>query len=104
VEFEFLPTLLSGTGNYGTAPSGKICIYVKYAGAATIQIYNAFGKKMYEQVLIAYYDKAFLPGNSFKGTTPDYLDITETASFQRGVYIVVVSVEGQSKSKKFLKT
>ena len=99
VEFEFRPTLLTSF----TSAVGKICVYVKYRGSVVIQIYNVYGRKMYEEILIAYYNNVFLPGNLDRGFVPEYLEIPETANLQKGVYIVAVTVDGQSKVKKILK-
>lgn len=103
VEFDLHPTLLSGTSGAITSNTVKICVYVKYSGSASVQIYNVFGKIMYEQVFVATRDDVFLPGNLLRGTSPEYLEITETASFQKGIYIVVVSSYGQIKSEKIVK-
>jgi hypothetical protein len=103
VEFDLRPTLLSDAPTSLVSNTAKICVYVKYSGSAAIQIYNVFGKIMFEEVLVATRDDVFLPGNLLRGITPQYLEITETASFERGVYIVVVSANGQIKSKKILK-
>jgi len=103
VEFEFRPTLISDVPAALTSSVGRIAIYVKYRGSAVVQIYNSFGKIMYDELLIANYDNVFLPGNVFRGSSPQYLEISETASFQRGVYIVVVTVDGQSKTRKIMK-
>jgi hypothetical protein len=102
VEFEFRPTLLSETSFVQTGTVGRICVFVKYRGSAVIQIYNSFGKVMFE-LLVANYNNVFLPGNVFRGSPPQYLEIPEIASFERGVYIVVVTVDGQSKTKKIMK-
>ncbi|HKR05885.1 MAG TPA: T9SS type A sorting domain-containing protein [Bacteroidia bacterium] len=103
VEFEFRPTLLSETSIAQTGTVGRICVYAKYRGSTVIQIYNSFGKVMYDELLIANYDNVFLPGNIFRGSPPQYLEIPGIASFERGVYIVVVTVDGQSKTKKIMK-
>ena len=99
VEFEFRPALLTAAAN----TVGKICVYVKYHGSVVIQIYNVYGRKMYEKILIAYYNNVFLPGNLTRGYVPQYLEIPETANLQRGVYVIAVTVDGQSKVKKILK-
>ncbi|MEO5571634.1 MAG: hypothetical protein ABIT08_11860 [Bacteroidia bacterium] len=103
VDFDFRPTLISGDPVSYTSAVGTICVFAKFRGSVVIQIYNSFGKIMYDNVLVANYDNVFLPGNVFRGMPLQYLQIPETATFERGVYIVVVSVDGQSKSLKLLK-
>lgn len=103
VDFDIRPTVVSNFPSLQVGTAINICVYMKYNGSAIIQIYNTYGRIMYEAAFFALNDDVFLPGNIQRGITPQYLELPGISSYERGVYIIVVSGNGQVKSKKILK-
>jgi hypothetical protein len=71
-------------------------IYMKYPGSATLTIYNDFGKLMLSRRF-----EASIGGQVISGVNPYDLDDAQT--FPRGIYIVIVTVNGNKKYKKILR-
>ena len=75
---------------------GHLRIYMKYAGNATLSIYNAFGNLMFEKLFSTSVPNAIMP-------SANPYDLFEAQSFPRGIYNVIVTVGGERKVRKFLR-
>lgn len=71
-------------------------IYMKYAGTATLSIYNNFGKLMTEKLFQTSLSEEIIPD-------ADPYDLYEVLAFPRGVYILIVTVNGDKKFRKLLR-
>jgi len=75
---------------------GHLSIYMKYPGTALITIYNSMGNLEFEKSFSTNEYNTLIPG-------ADPYDLYEAQAFQRGVYILVVTVGGSPKTVKFIK-
>ena len=71
-------------------------IFMKYAGTASLTIYNTFGKLMLSKRF-----ENSLPGQIIDEANP--YDLYEVQLFDRGLYIVIVTVNGNKKYRKLLR-
>jgi hypothetical protein len=80
----------------GLSGVGHLRIYMRNPGSASLVIYNAFGRKMYERLFSTSLSNAVIPeANPF--------DLNEAQSFPRGLYLVIVTVNDEQKVRKLLK-
>jgi len=71
-------------------------IYMKYPGTATLTIYNNFGKLMLEKRFdTSATEQIINEANPY--------DLYEVQAFPRGLYILVVTVNGNKKYKKLMR-
>ena len=71
-------------------------IYMKYAGTATLTIYNDFGKLMFKRLF------ATSTGGQIINAANPY-ELYEVQAFPRGIYIVVVTVNGDKNYRKLIR-
>jgi hypothetical protein len=71
-------------------------IYMKYSGTATLTIYNDFGKLMYKRLFSTSTGDSVIPD-------ADPYDLSVAQTFPRGIYIVIVTVNGDKKYRKILR-
>lgn len=71
-------------------------IYMKYPGTATLTIYNDFGKLMLERLF-----QTSLPEQVISDANP--YDLYEVQTFRRGIYLLIVTVNGNKKYRKIIR-
>jgi hypothetical protein len=75
---------------------GHLRIYMRNPGNASLVIYNVFGRLMYQRLFYTSLSNAIIPdANPF--------DLYEAQVFPRGLYLLIVVVNGKQKVRKFLK-
>jgi hypothetical protein len=79
----------------GLSGVGHLRIYMRNPGSASLLIYNAFGRKMFERLFSTALANAIVP-------EADPFDLDEAQSFPRGLYLLIVTVNGEQKVRKFL--
>jgi hypothetical protein len=91
-EMDVYPTVVSDQ------PNGlpRLSIFMKYAGTASLTIYNDFGKLMFEKNFASGLSNDFVPG-------ANPYEMYEAQTFPRGMYIVVVTVHGEKKYRKIMR-
>jgi hypothetical protein len=75
---------------------GHLRIYMRNPGTASLVIYNAFGRLMFQRLFSTSLSNAIIPD-------ADPFELYEAQTFPRGVYVLVVVVNGRQKAIKFLK-
>lgn len=91
-DMDIYPTIVSSDA---TIPP-HLRIYMKYPGSATLTIYNNFGKLMLKKLFAT-----SLPEQVIENANP--YDLYEVQAFPRGVYVVIVTVNGDKKYRKILR-
>jgi hypothetical protein len=91
-DVDLYPNVLSSGGN----SLAHIRIYMKAPGNATLVIYNAFGRKMLEQIFFT-----SLSNNIIADANP--YELYDAQNYPTGIYFVIVSVNGDKKFRKFTK-
>lgn len=71
-------------------------IYMKYPGTASLTIYNDFGKLMLQRRF-----ETSLPEQVINDANP--YDLYEVQTFPRGIYILIVTVNGNKKYRKIIR-
>lgn len=71
-------------------------IYMKYAGAASLTVFNSFGNLMLERLF-----ETSLTGQMISNANP--YDLYELQAFPRGVYYIIVTVNGNKKYRKAIR-
>ncbi len=71
-------------------------IYMKYPGTASLTIYNNFGKLMLQRRF-----ETSLPEQVINDANP--YDLYEVQTFPRGIYILIVTVNGNKKYRKIIR-
>lgn len=75
---------------------GHLRVFMRNPGSATLLIYNAYGRLMFERLFYTNLANEIVPeANPF--------DLQEAQSFPRGVYLLTVLVGGKQKVVRFLK-
>jgi hypothetical protein len=79
-------------------PNGlpRLSIYMKYPGTASLTIFNAFGNLMYEMNFSTGLSFDFVPA-------ANPYELYEAQTFPRGIYIVIVTVNGNKKYRKIIR-
>lgn len=100
--FDFVPNPVSGFS--ATNSCGNILnIFVNpkiLPTSAQVYIFDVFNRLQYSRYLYITDNDRYGPG---KGTPDDNLTPDFFASFQKGIYILVVGVNGEQKTKKIAK-
>ena len=71
-------------------------IFMKYAGTATVTIYSSFGKLMFTKLFAT-----SSPGQIMPEANP--YDLDEVDFFPRGIYLLIVTVNGEKKYRKIIR-
>jgi hypothetical protein len=75
---------------------GHLRIYMRTPGTASLVIYNAFGRLMFQRLFSTSLSNTMIPD-------ADPFELYEAQVFPRGVYMLIVVVNGRQKVLKFLK-
>jgi hypothetical protein len=76
----------------------RLKIYMGITGTVSVQIYSAFGRIMFEKD----FPKSIFSGMKKSDRIIKY-DLREPETFPKGVYLLIVSIGGERKHKKFIK-
>jgi len=91
-DIDLFPNVITPT----SVVPAHLFIYMKYPGSAELTIYNDFGKLMFEKLF-----EATASEQMINEANPYELYPVEV--FQRGLYILVVTVNGNRKYRKILR-
>jgi hypothetical protein len=75
---------------------GRLSIYMRQPGTATVIIYSSFGRTMFQLLFSTNRYNEKIP-------TANPYSLIEPQAFPKGIYILVVSVGGERKYRKFIK-
>ena len=73
-----------------------LSIFMKYAGTASLTIFNDFGKLMFEKNFQSGLSNDFVPG-------AHPYELKEAQTLPRGIYLVIVTVGGNRKYRKIIR-
>lgn len=75
--------------------TAKLYLYLKSPGSAQVLLYSSFGRLIYERIFYSSVSNSIVPS-----ANPFELDMR---SYEKGIYLLVVVVNGEHKSKKIIR-
>jgi hypothetical protein len=92
LDIDLYPNLITD----GSEGLGHLRIYMRQPGSATLLIYNAFGRLMFERLFSTSLANSIIPdANPY--------NLYDAQTFPRGIYLLIVVSGGEQKVSKFLK-